>query len=64
MAKPKSKSQPTWTDVKARLADFDGSALLGLIQSLYAALDSKGNIFGTTSDGGTYNSGVAFEVTP
>ena len=37
MAKRKSKSQPTWTDVKAKLADFDRPALLGLIQSLYAA---------------------------
>ncbi len=37
MAKPKPKSQPTWTDVKAKLADFDRAALLGLIQSLYAA---------------------------
>jgi hypothetical protein len=37
MAKRKSKSQPTWTDVKAKLADFDRAALLGLIQSLYAA---------------------------
>jgi hypothetical protein len=24
----------------------------------------QGNIIGTTSDGGTYNSGVAFEITP
>src|SRR5258708_5747221 len=37
MAKLKSKSQPTWTDVKAKLADFDRAALLGLIQSLYTA---------------------------
>ena len=37
MAKRKPKSQPTWTDVTAKLADFDRSALLGLIQSLYAA---------------------------
>jgi len=37
MAKPKSKSQATWTDVKAKLADFDRTALLGLIQSLYGA---------------------------
>ena len=37
MAKRKQKSQPTWTDVKANLADFDRVALLGLIQSLYAA---------------------------
>src|SRR5207253_8462194 len=37
MAKRKPKSQPTWTDVKAKLAKFDRAALLGLIQSLYAA---------------------------
>ena len=37
MAKRNQKSQPTWTDVKAKLADFDRAALLGLIQSLYAA---------------------------
>jgi hypothetical protein len=32
-----SKSQPMWTDVKAKLANFDRAALLGLIQSLYSA---------------------------
>ena len=37
MAKRKPKLQPTWTDVKGKLADFDRAALLGLIQSLYAA---------------------------
>jgi hypothetical protein len=37
MAKRKPKSQPRWTDVKAKLADFDRAALLGLIQSLYSA---------------------------
>jgi hypothetical protein len=37
MAKRKSKSQPTWTDVKAKLVAFDRAALLGLIQSLYTA---------------------------
>lgn len=37
MAKRKPKSQPTWTDVKAKLGGFDRSALIGLIQSLYAA---------------------------
>ena len=37
MAKHKSKSQPTWTDVKAKLADFDRAALLGLIKGLYTA---------------------------
>jgi hypothetical protein len=33
----RSKSQPTWTDVKAKLATFDRKDLLGLIQNLYAA---------------------------
>ncbi len=35
MAKRKQKSQPKRTDVKAKLADVDRAALLGLIQSLY-----------------------------
>ena len=33
----RTKSQPTWTDVKAKLASFDRTGLLGLIQDLYAA---------------------------
>jgi hypothetical protein len=41
MAKRQSKAQPTWTDVKAKLVDFDRASLLGLLQSLYAA--SKDN---------------------
>jgi hypothetical protein len=36
-AMTKSKSQPTWTDVKAKLAAFDRPALLDLIRHLYAA---------------------------
>jgi hypothetical protein len=32
-----SKSQPKWTDVKAKLASFDRAGLLGLVQDLYAA---------------------------
>jgi len=35
--KRESKSHPTWTDVKAKLADFDRAALLDLIRSLYSA---------------------------
>jgi hypothetical protein len=35
------KSAPTWSDVKAKLADFDRAALIGLVQDLYAA--SKDN---------------------
>jgi hypothetical protein len=37
MAKRKSKSQPTWTDVKAKLEGLDRAGLLGLIQSFYSA---------------------------
>lgn len=36
MANRLSKSRPTWGDVKAKLADFDRAALLGLVQNLYA----------------------------
>ena len=37
MIKRESKLQPTWTDVKAKLAVFDRTALLDLIHHLYAA---------------------------
>ena len=37
MNQRQSKSQPKWTDVKAKLTSFDRPALLGLIQDLYAA---------------------------
>jgi hypothetical protein len=37
MIQRQSKSQPKWTDVKAKLANFDRAGLLGLVQDLYAA---------------------------
>jgi hypothetical protein len=37
MARTKSKSQPTWTDVKAKITHFDRAGLLGLVQDIYAA---------------------------
>lgn len=37
MTKRESKSGPTWTDVKAKLAAFDRTALVDLIHHLYAA---------------------------
>jgi len=37
MNRRQSKSQPRWTDVKAKLTGFDRPALLGLIQDLYSA---------------------------
>jgi hypothetical protein len=37
MATRQSKSQPTWIDVKAKLANFDRAGLLSLVQDLYTA---------------------------
>ena len=37
MPRRQAASQPTWTDVKAKLASFDRLGLLGLIQDLYIA---------------------------
>jgi hypothetical protein len=37
MNQRQSKSQPKWTDVKAKLTSFDRPALRGLIQDLYSA---------------------------
>ena len=37
MLKRQSKSEPKWTDVKAKLATFDRNGLLSLLQDLYAA---------------------------
>ena len=42
--KRESKSHPTWTDVKARLADFDRAALLDLIRSLYSAAQGQSGV--------------------
>ena len=44
MARQHAQSQPTWADVKARLASLDRSALIGLIQDLYAA-DRDNQVF-------------------
>ena len=37
MTRRHPRSQPTWTDVKAKLATVDQTGLMGLIQDLYAA---------------------------
>jgi len=37
MTKRHPRSQPTWTDVKAKLVGLDRTNLMGLIQDLYAA---------------------------
>lgn len=37
MSQRKPKSRPTWSDVKAKLLEFDRPGLLALIQDLYSA---------------------------
>jgi hypothetical protein len=46
-ASSKPKSEPTWSDVKAKLADFDRGCLLGLVQDLYAASKENRNFLHT-----------------
>jgi len=41
MAKRQPASKPTWTDVKAELANFDRLGLVGLIQDLYTAQEDN-----------------------
>jgi hypothetical protein len=49
----------TWMySVVHKFTGKDGSFPWGVI------VDDKGNLFGTTETGGTYNSGIAFEITP
>ena len=36
-----NKSRPSWSDVKAKLADVDRAVLIGVIQDLYAAIDGS-----------------------
>lgn len=48
-----------WTySVVHNFSGTDGAGPIGL------AIDENGNLFGTTQTGGTYNEGVAFEITP
>ena len=44
MAKRMTKSKPRWAEVKAHLASFDRTALLGVLQDLYAA-DERNRAF-------------------
>jgi hypothetical protein len=41
MSQRRVKSKPTWADVKAKLARFDRSGLMSVLQSLYAADESS-----------------------
>ena len=39
----KKKTTPSWSDVKAKLNDFDPASLLGLVQDIDAASKDKQN---------------------
>jgi hypothetical protein len=43
----KDKSAATWSDVKAKLGDFDRARLLGLVQDLYTASKDNQNFLHT-----------------
>jgi hypothetical protein len=43
----KDKSAATWSDVKAKLGDFDRAGLLGLVHDLYAASKDNQNFLHT-----------------
>jgi len=47
MAKRRSKTQPSWGDVKAKLAEFDRPGLLDLIHDLYNANKDNQNFLHT-----------------
>ncbi len=51
----------TWPETV--LYSFTGGADGGTVTSP-VAFDNAGNLYGTTSNGGAYNQGVVFEVTP
>jgi len=54
---PQKNGQWKYTAVH-KFSGPDGNFPIGVI------VDDEGNIFGTTENGGTYNAGVAFEITP
>ena len=54
------KSGGGWTE--KILHDFEGAD--GYYPQAGVIMDGKGNLFGTTYQGGTYGYGTVFEVTP
>jgi hypothetical protein len=45
MAKRQPKSEPTWADVKLKLASFDRAGLLAVLQDLYAVAEGNRAFF-------------------
>jgi len=44
MSRQSAELRPSWSTVKAKLADLDKQALVGLVQDLYAA-DKNNQVF-------------------
>jgi uncharacterized repeat protein (TIGR03803 family) len=59
-----TRSNGSWTETD--LYDFTGGSGDGGYPSPYAnvILDSRGNVYGTAEEGGTYDWGVIFKITP
>ena len=52
----------TWTAKVLHSFNFNGED--GFLPEAALIFDEKGNLYGTTSDGGAYNNGTAFELIP
>jgi uncharacterized repeat protein (TIGR03803 family) len=57
-----SGSDGTWTETL--LHSFSGATSDGEYPSSPLSIDGDGNLYGTTSNGGVYETGVAYEITP
>ena len=57
-----SPSAGGWTETI--LHEFANDGIDGVFPQAAVTLDGAGNIYGTTSNGGTYNAGTVFELSP
>jgi uncharacterized repeat protein (TIGR03803 family) len=55
-------SKGTWTAKVLHSFNFNGKD--GIVSEAPPIFDAKGNLFGTTTAGGTYDEGTVFELTP
>ena len=55
----------TWADIHDKvLHNFNNNGTDGASPQASLILDAAGNLYGTTNNGGTYNYGTVFELTP